>query len=355
MKKKSKRKYRKLLLALLSIVVFFGITELLCRALNLSEKVDTDFKFYVRHVDNDLECEFMTEDPLLMWRPLKLYDSSQHAIKISSQGFRDYEYHVRKPHDTFRILCLGDSTTFGAGVVQEATYHSLLETELNRNAAGTRHRFEIINGGCTGYTSAQGLALYRYHGRRLKPDVVTFYFGINDPLARFHLSDDQIMQSHLPRPLRVFTNTVLLRSHFFRWFRKVLLNVMPGREPAQEARVARVSLENYRRNIVALSEQCSADGAALILVSPALCKERTRGWHLADDITRYRRELENIAKERDLPLLFVKEMTEEAETPTEGLFIDKVHPNGPGHMRLAQALHSLLLDRGLLPGSKPPQ
>ena len=184
-------------LALISCVLFFAACEAACRFLQLTDKIDSDFKFYIRYVDNDLrQYDFIKEDPLLMWSLKPLYDDG--AIKVNSHGLRDKEYSIKKKKGVFRILCLGDSTTFGLFTPLEKCYHSLLEERLNFERAHGARVFEVINAGIPGYTSAQGVAFYNYVGRQYEPDIVLFFFGVNESICRFHLSDKQIMQNELP-------------------------------------------------------------------------------------------------------------------------------------------------------------
>ena len=118
---------KNLLLAIGSLVLFFTITEFTIRLFKLNQYFDTDFKFYIRNIDNDLRHVFMQEDAFLMWSPRPGY--SDHFITINSHGLRDKEYTYTKPKNVFRILCLGDSCTFGLGVSISKTYHSLLENK----------------------------------------------------------------------------------------------------------------------------------------------------------------------------------------------------------------------------------
>ena len=53
-------------------------------------------------------------------------------VKINSKGLRDNEYPYEKPDDTYRILMLGDSFTFGYGVNIEDTMAKVLEENLNK-------------------------------------------------------------------------------------------------------------------------------------------------------------------------------------------------------------------------------
>ncbi len=52
-------------------------------------------------------------------------------VKVNSKGLREYEYDYEKPPNTYRILVLGDSITFGWGVAFEKTYSKILEKKLN--------------------------------------------------------------------------------------------------------------------------------------------------------------------------------------------------------------------------------
>lgn len=73
-----------------------------------------------------------------------------------------------------RIVCLGDSSTFGMNVEEADTYPRQLAALLDEAQPG---RFEVMNLGVPGYTSRQGLELLRREVLGLQPDVVTFAFG----------------------------------------------------------------------------------------------------------------------------------------------------------------------------------
>ncbi|MDJ0701710.1 MAG: hypothetical protein QNJ46_00370 [Leptolyngbyaceae cyanobacterium MO_188.B28] len=49
-----------------------------------------------------------------------------HPINVNEDGFRSERLPIDKPEGEFRILALGDSTTFGTGVSREATWSSQL-------------------------------------------------------------------------------------------------------------------------------------------------------------------------------------------------------------------------------------
>jgi hypothetical protein len=102
-------------------------------------------------------------------------------VAINSQGLRDYEYSLAKPPGVYRILLLGDSTTFGWGVPLTDTSAKILERELNAQHVPGYPRFEVINSGVGNYDTVQEVTYYKTQGRNFHPDLVVLGYFINDP------------------------------------------------------------------------------------------------------------------------------------------------------------------------------
>jgi len=102
----------------------------------------------------------------------------QFRVTINNHGFRGRDFQVEKATGTIRVVTLGASSTLGYHNRDDETYPHLLEEYLNRAAHG--QRFEVINLGVPHLRSWEILALFRTEGLPLRPDVVTFYEGIND-------------------------------------------------------------------------------------------------------------------------------------------------------------------------------
>lgn len=98
-------------------------------------------------------------------------------VTINEHGFRGRSFDVERQPGVVRVVTLGASSTFGYYNRDTETYPYLLEQALNRGG-GTR--FEVLNFGIPHLTSAQILALFQREVLPLRPDVVTFYEGIND-------------------------------------------------------------------------------------------------------------------------------------------------------------------------------
>jgi len=102
-------------------------------------------------------------------------------VKINSEGLRDYEYPLEKGPNTYRIMMLGDSTTFGWGVRLEDTAAKILERRLNESGTATGKRFEVLNAGVGNYDTVQEVTYYETRGRAFRPDAVILVYFINDP------------------------------------------------------------------------------------------------------------------------------------------------------------------------------
>jgi hypothetical protein len=97
------------------------------------------------------------------------------AYRTNNLGLRGDDVAFEKAAGGRRILCLGDSVTFGEGVREEDTWPAQLARRLG---PGT----EVINAGIQGYDFNHEALYLLLHGRRLAPDVVVIAFFMNDAM-----------------------------------------------------------------------------------------------------------------------------------------------------------------------------
>jgi hypothetical protein len=115
-------------------------------------------------------------------------------VHINSLELRDpREYSLEKRQNTFRVLVLGDSVTFGHGALYQHTYPYLLEQRLK--AWRPDIDWQVWNAAVPGYNTSQELAHLLDVGDRFKPDLVVVGFFWND------LTDNQPIEA--PGHLRV--------------------------------------------------------------------------------------------------------------------------------------------------------
>ncbi len=103
---------------------------------------------------------------------------SEFGARHNSQGFRTPEYTLAHPRDTFRILVLGDSITWGQGVRQEETFPQVLQGLLRQKCPDIH--FELIGLGVRGHRLVDNLIKLLVHGQSLKPDLVLIQVCVND-------------------------------------------------------------------------------------------------------------------------------------------------------------------------------
>ena len=115
-------------------------------------------------------------------------------VHINSLGLRDArEYDLAKPPNTFRILVLGDSVTFGHGSVSEHTYPFLLEQRLK--AWRPDVDWQVWNAAVPGYNTSQELAHLLEVGPRFQPDLVIVGFFENDLIDNRPVGSPGVMSS----------------------------------------------------------------------------------------------------------------------------------------------------------------
>jgi lysophospholipase L1-like esterase len=119
--------------------------------------------------------EVYEPDPKLYWRLKPNQDCftkvDHQPVHINSHGTRGPEFALEKPANTFRILSLGDSRTFGWGLADEETYSRRLE-RLLQERFGSAKAVEVINAGVNAWSFPQMLVFYRDIAAAWKPDAV---------------------------------------------------------------------------------------------------------------------------------------------------------------------------------------
>jgi hypothetical protein len=98
----------------------------------------------------------------------------------NSEGFRDRERRFDRTSSAPRLLALGDSFTYGAGVSYDVIFPTVLEKVLQSHAAGT----EVINLGVPSWDPSEELHLLEIYGMKFQPDVVMLNLFIGNDIMR---------------------------------------------------------------------------------------------------------------------------------------------------------------------------
>lgn len=217
--------------------------------------------------------------------PASLAHNPVWTISINADGFRDEEF-TNKPVGVFRIVCIGDSWTFGANVGENDTYPRQLRRMLAKRFPAVR--FHVLNLGVLGHSSFQGRRVLEQQIDRLRPDLVVVGFGMNDgSVAGYRDKDiasgagtqaslvERLRRMFLPRMesyrllqyLRGPRETKALREH-------LRAAGGPDEKPAEKAvdyaelepwtRVAPMDYEKNVRAIIELTRRNKADVVLLL-------------------------------------------------------------------------------------------
>jgi len=137
-------------------------------------------------------------DPELLWILEPEQQTVTHfghkPVFVNSHGMRGDEFAREKPAGTTRVICFGDSFTYGYGVGQDETYPAQLDRLVK---ARLGPRYEVFNAGVNGYGTFQEVLAFE-RALQYQPDVVVISSTYNDDQfirqlesrnGRFGLSD----------------------------------------------------------------------------------------------------------------------------------------------------------------------
>jgi lysophospholipase L1-like esterase len=292
-------------------------------------------------------------DPLLLWR---LKPNLDHAVwdftvlSTNSQHLRSEhagETLGAKQPGTTRIVCLGDSVTFGFRVPvvwpEKPTEYDpgwlpfpmLLEKELR--AANPDRRIEVIDMAVPGYTSHQGLAWLRRDIDKLQPDLLIASFGWNDASFSDVPDRDAIRTNWYAVAVRWLIDHSQAFAHATHRLRakEAKAQQQTGRPIVRPA--ARVSQQEYLNNMITIQELARQRGTSVIIIA-APYRDNDPNSPEANSMLQYRVALGTTMRQRGVPFVELRELTPEAYPSNEGWFGERIHPNHMGHRLIASEL-----------------
>lgn len=168
------------------------------------------FELFLRHtngfgnIDSTLttrrlpyDSNYARNDPTY-YRPDEILDESQGfytwgiQVKMNSLGFREREIRVPKPENTFRVVVLGDSLTFGIGLLPEQRFTDLTENNLKHIMPDKN--IEVLNFGEPGADIIDELGNLRRIIYTVQPDLIVIGFCSNDFMANIDLYQVRVKQ-----------------------------------------------------------------------------------------------------------------------------------------------------------------
>ena len=283
--------------------------------------------------------------------PDSLKDKPVWEISLNSTGFRDGEFPETKPSSTFRIICLGDSWTFGANVGQQDAYPQRLQALLRQEFP--KADFKVFNLGVLGYSSYQGLELLKKNVNEFLPDLVVIAFAMNDSNIGGSRDKDIPAHNQKENTLIKTLNRILERIESYKLLRywAQIIRSQPGSigdqmsatdKSAQKLEEAvdyekhepwvRVSPNDYKRNIHAMIDLARRHKAGVILLYNQLSADagEVAGVARLGLPSVYRMALEEISRAEGVPLVdssvLIRKARRRIEEGLESKLNLRVHP-----------------------------
>jgi lysophospholipase L1-like esterase len=285
-------------------------------------------------------------DHNLYWRPLP--DQSvftkigRKPVRINSKGTRGPEFATSKPGNVFRILCLGDSRTFGWGLATDETYSSVLQGLL-RPLARDHTQVEVINAGVNAWSYPQMLAYLTHTASKYGANVVVLD-GAN---LWTMFTEDQSDEFRRAFAWRVRLKNTLRRSAIYhyvvevrlqRHYQKYRTKFIPSVERPDEVAFDHgdTASKQPEKVISRIAEVLQLNRADLVLLY--IPRQNESGDTLHRPLLAAQRA---VATKYECSLV---DLTDDFGRATNSLFLeaDPIHPNPAGNVSIANSLFSTI-------------
>ncbi len=299
-----------LLLSLLLILVGTAARKVQVSGSNL---------FYI--VDEDRFTWYLIPDTILKRNGI--------VYETNSFGLRELEFPLKASPGGVRIICLGDSVTYGAGIAFDQTYSQQLERELKKHRSDLR----VINSGIGSHRAWHGLERLEKDVIRFDPDIVTICFGFNDGV----LKPETLWEEWKQKLARAEPSRAEERPTHS-------TSTLPTGKIGKEL-VPSIPIEEYGSHLKAMIERLKETRARVYLVLfstisddyqrsewPPEVRERQRRVY-----DRYRKRMRKVG--REMGITVVDPHRRFAESKDSLILPDGIHPNARGMKVYAEKLY----------------
>jgi lysophospholipase L1-like esterase len=334
---------RKLAISTLSLVIVFLASELIARWAEPGPMSLFDQRPYVKINESVHEHK-----PNFVGR----WDGTWY--EINSKGMRGPEYEPEYTDEEYRVVAIGDSCTFGKGVLEEDTWPRQLERLLQ--AEMPDRKVMVANLGVNGYASTHYRRMFMKKGLREQPHLVVIGFNINDFPNITARVDKEVFQgkkslrSRIPGPIR----EGLGGTAIFRWLRSTWYHMNREKDWAAMERVAAQAVKGLGPESTGESQRVVRDVLEAAQDSGAEVGVFLFPYESMVYLDSYNdspgKRLERIVERFDIPVVGVsgrfREEVRKTDPPVQ-LFLrgDRYHPNAKGYTIVAEALVEELLHR----------
>lgn len=119
-------------------------------------------------------------------------------LSHNEYGFRGEAPPLEKGPNTYRIVCLGGSSTYGHDPTSDAnTWPARLESFLNQYPEVHGKQIEVINGGLSGWSTFESTVNLAFRMVEWEPDLVIVYHTINDMRCALYTRGGEVTMDNM--------------------------------------------------------------------------------------------------------------------------------------------------------------
>ena len=274
--------------AAISALASLALLECLPRVIEIPGLTESD----LRPVAFKLSRANIQAHPYLAYSNRPGYETGEtakHQISHNSLGFRGPEIEISKPEGTYRVVCLGGSSTYGHGPSSnKTTWPARLQAHLHEQRPHLN--IEVINAGCRGYSSFESLVNYAFRVSDLEPDHIVIYHTVNDMRCALY-PNVQGDNTHWRPPFKQEIAHPFEWSYTYLFWRKYMTDHFetvgdqgnylivdfdknlkePSQPPTYRRRdgVTATGYNNFKRNLEAINAMATEDGVAVTIMTQA--------------------------------------------------------------------------------------
>lgn len=200
----------------------------------------------------------------------KYIDQEPYSQTVNSRNFRvvnqNEEYEKEQDKD-LRIICLGDSLTWGHGVADDETYPYYLQKLLNENSGKS---VEVINAGISGSCIIEQLKMYENKCLDLKHDyVILLYSGSDEEdyiiQTLFLEKDWQMVDAGPTIKNEKIKDLGIVKFAKYRVLQKRHENIRNSIDEVRKSQKGIEMMENMKQDYLRLQQMAGKNGAELVL------------------------------------------------------------------------------------------
>ena len=332
---------RKILASVLSFLLTVGTLEVLARVF-FDGTPAVLIRTPLDDWNNKMWPSVFRTHPKLLWELRPDLDVPFDGVgdRTDSRGLRNAA-EIGEKTSVRRILCLGDSCTYGLGVAIGSVWPTVLARE---------HGYDVINAGVPGYSTYQALRLFEDRCRDLEQDVIVLGFGVNDVASWGTMQDDRFYG--LTDRERAKHSQYLFGARHSRLLEWIEALSLPAPEDLRGVLTAdarpRVPIEEFREDLLRLASKAPRSVVLVWSLRQQLQPTRDLGPILGTGrdfpfrrFAAYQEVMRGL-QSSEIAVLDVGKVFLESGHELESLYYDSVHASVLGHRVLAHALHEVL-------------